>query len=322
MGALMVSALAAVGGAAQAPLFRASADVVVLPVTVTDDRGRFVFGLAAEDFVIADDGVERAVSQFGTEQVPVSLGILLDISGSMSRQSKEGRDDPRWVDTRQAIDVLMSRLNPADEAFLAVFNNATRVAVPWTRDRQRILAAVEAIQPGGDTALFGAIRSAATLMFSAQNRRKVLLLVSDGNDSLAPAARSPSLQPNAIVRERMDGFYARLKLLHETRVQAAVTAVTRSEALVYAIGIDTRDGLPVNVPALRDFTDPSGGYVEPIRTSADLAGAVARLCDDLRAQYVMAFEPANRDGRFHEISVKTRNAALHVRARAGYTATR
>ena len=118
------------------PKFDASAsvDIVSVPVTVTSSAGRFVFGLTRDDFDIRDDGQRRMLTQFSAERVPVSLGILLDISGSMAQDPKgRAADDARWADTRRALELLVSKLDPRDEVLFAVFNEKVALASAWTR---------------------------------------------------------------------------------------------------------------------------------------------------------------------------------------------
>ena len=89
---------------------------------------------------------------------------------------------------------------------------------------------------------------------------------------------------------------------------------------MYAIGIGTRKGARVDIPNLEALTQDSGGYIEPLRDPTEISAAVRRICDDLQSQYVLTFEPAHADGRFHEIAVKTRDSRYRVRARSGYVA--
>ena len=109
---------------AQEPaVFRVSTDIVFVPVSVTDRNGRFIHGLTSDHFEISEGGTRRAVKQFSTERVPVSLALLLDISGSMA-QNPQARvaENARWADTRRALQLLLTRLGAADEVLFAVFN--------------------------------------------------------------------------------------------------------------------------------------------------------------------------------------------------------
>ena len=93
-----------------------------------------------------------------------------------------------------------------------------------------------------------------------------------------------------------------------------------SDAVLYAIGVGTRSGVSVDVNMLDGLTKESGGYTEPLRSPSEISAAVARICDDLESQYLLTFEPAHADGKYHRIRVRTKDTRLRVRTRAGYVA--
>jgi VWFA-related protein len=304
-------------------VFRSKTDLVVVPVTVTDEAGRFVHGLTADQFEIADGAGRRPVVQFAAERVPVSLGILLDISGSMATDAKaRAIDDARWADTRRALELLVERLNPRDEVFFAPFSDKVALAVPWTREHERVPRAFNALRPGGYTALFDAVRLIAPAFERAQHARKVLLVISDGRDSLVPHLGGAPVKTGGMTREQQvqSEIYYRQKALRDAAVGAAQHGVKKSSAALYAIGMGTGKGAYVDQINLETLTGDSGGYVEAINDPADISAAVARVFDELQSQYMLAFEPAHADGKYHEISVTTRDRDLRVRARAGYQA--
>ncbi len=162
----------------------------MVPVTVTERSGRFVPGLTADQFEIEDAGERRAITQFSTEREPVSLGILLDISASMATNAKaRAADDARWADTRRALELLVQRLDPRDEVLFAAFADKVGLAVPWTRDHQQVTRAFDTLRPGGFTAMFDAVKLIAPAFQRAEHGRKVLLVITDGRDSLVPHIR-------------------------------------------------------------------------------------------------------------------------------------
>ena len=303
--------------AAQEPAFRAGTDLVLVPVSVTDEKGRFVHGLTSYDFEISEDGARRAVKQFTAARVPVSLIILLDISGSMM-QGPDARaaDDVRWADTRQALQTMMTRLDATDELLFAVFNDQL-AASPWTQDRGRILAAFDALRPSGGTALLQAITEIAPAFRMARHQRKVLLLISDGNDTQMNAAGALPPPPSEI-GDLTAHFGDSQRTRRRAVLEGSRNAVRRSDAVLYAIGIGTRSGVPVDINLLDGLTKESGGYTEPLRSPSEIAAAVARICDDLQSQYLLTIEPAHADGKYHPIRVRTKDTRLKVRTRAGY----
>ena len=299
--------------------FRTHTDVVVVPVTVTDRAGRFVRGLTADQFEISDGGSRRTITQFSADRVPVSLGILLDVSGSMAQDPRaRAADDEKWADTRRALELLVTRLDPRDDVFFAAFSEKVGVALPWTSEHPRVLRAFDALKPGGRTALFNAVRSIVPAFQLARYQRKVLLLISDGQDtSVGLATRRPPTKSETFGNL---GPSDPVNIRREAAIVDAKDAVRESETALYAIGIGTRRGAPVDVATLERLTLDTGGYVEPLRQPSEIAAAVARICDDLQSQYLLAFEPGPADGKYHSITVKTRDNRLRVRARSGYLA--
>jgi VWFA-related protein len=305
------------------PVFRTNTAVVVVPVTVADRSGHFVTGLTADQFEIADGGVPRTITQFGAERVPVSLGILLDISGSMATDAKaRAIDDARWADTRRALEVLVQRLNPRDEVFFAAFADKVWPAVPWTRDHQRITRAFDALRPGGYTALFDAVKVAAAAFQRAEHSRKVLLVISDGRDSLVPHLKDAPVYSSTPTRPQQVQLeiYKRQRALRDAAVAGAQGGIYKSGVALYAIGMGTGKGAYVDLTNLQTLTGESGGYVEAIDEPSEISAAVARVFDELQSQYILAFESAHADGKHHDISVTVKNPDLRVRARTGYTA--
>lgn len=317
---LLLCLLAGAGYAQDLPLFRVRTDVVVVPITVTDRAGRFVSGLTVDQFEIADGGVRRPIMQFSAERAPVSLGILLDISGSMTEDAKaRAAEDARWADTRRALELLVSRLDPRDDVFFAAFAERVGVAVPWSSEHRRVLQTFERLRPSGRTALFEAVRLIVPAFQLARHDRKVLLLISDGNDTTV--GRAPITRPTTKVEAFGNlGSSVAPNLQREAAIVAARTAIRDSGGALYAVGIGTRKGAPVDSATLERLTLDTGGYVEPLRDPSEISAAVARICDDLQSQYVLTFEPAHADGRFHDISVTMRDTRYQVRARSGYVA--
>lgn len=327
----------------QRPVFKSGVDLVHVTVTVTDGRGHFVPGLRRDDFHLTDDGEPQTILHFSADRSPVSLGIALDTSSSMAgakiREAKEA-----------LYRVVNDLLEPEDEVFLYTFGDAPILRQGWTTDRQVLRKALEAATADGRTALYDTVEEALDLMASGTYRKKVLLVVSDGNDTAS---------------------YTPLNRLR--------TRISESETLVYAIGIDSneqrlRDGLrrsprapflpqirrpqpPVfpprppigrpgtgggrppwapppppqaqplpstetaNIQALRELTDISGGRTEVIRSSGDLGPATASVADELSRQYQLMYQATTRrDGRWHAIAVTVGDGAYQVRARKGYMA--
>jgi VWFA-related protein len=323
----------------QAFRFRTGVELVNVTATVTDGSGRFVDGLRQEDFRVYDNDRQQTITHFSNERVPVSLGIVLDTSGSM--------DGEKMRAARRALDrFLFDLLDPADEVFLYRFDSEPQLVEGWTSDKRKISDALSGIRPRGGTALYDSVAAAIPLAQNGRHRKKALVIISDGNDTSS-----------------------------STDVRALQQLIRQTEVLVYAIGIDgraegsyTRQVFPqppprrprppiplpfpmpggrppsplppqprgpvgggrwqpgpedrVNVAALRDITDDSGGRTEIIRDAKDLDPATAGIADELSRQYYIGYPaPGEHDGQWHTIRVDVRGS-YHVRARRGYVASR
>ncbi len=313
--------------------FRTGVELINVSVTVSDTSGRYVPGLRQEDFVLYEDGVEQPITHFSNERVPVSLGLVVDTSGSM--------DGDKWEHARDALDrFVLELLGSDDEVFLYTFNNFPNLIEDWTRERPRLSRAMKRIMPQGGTAMYDALVEAVPLAEKGEHRKKAIVIISDGNDTNSSAT-----------------------------VEDVKHLIRDTELMVYAIGIDgdssssrtnpfgTRPpvrlpfpfpgtrrrpfpSLPmqppwggtsqrtvrrsdrVNAAALRDLTDDSGGRTEIVRDSRDLDPATAGIASELSQQYFLAYPAAARkDGRWHNIRVEVRDRRYTVRARRGYMAT-
>jgi len=306
-------------------VFRGGIDLINVSATVTDARGRFVDGLTRDDFLVYEDGEPVELTLFDNERVPVSLGIALDTSGSMDGRKMEA--------ARNALDrFLYDLLGPDYEFFLFRFDYTPVLLQDWTTSPDRLSRAIRDIRPRGGTALYDAVAESVPRVAEGRHRKKALLIISDGNDT---NSETDDRDLRALIRE--------------------------TEALVYAIGIDARErrrlgifggplrpGLPgtplpipggrrrppragtpfqrlqeerVNVGALRDLTDDSGGRTEIVRDTDDLDPATAGIARELSRQYQLGYPALHAgDGRWHSIRVEVRNPDYRVRARRGYVA--
>jgi VWFA-related protein len=287
--ALVLAGLLAGAGRAQR-VYRTEVQLVQVTVTVTDRDGRLITTLGRDDFIVHEDGVEQSVRLLTRERLPVSLGILVDVSDSMY-----GR---RIVDARTALDrFVLDLLAPSDEAFLLVFNHAPRLIAPWTYPPRGLAHQLEDVKPFGGTAIYDALMAAIPQLSTRRNQRCGLVVVSDGQDNSSDST------------------------LYDT-----VRALVPTDAFVYAIAIDDPSGPAIarkfSPQALNDITGPTGGYTEVIKTSADLPQATERIANELNHQYMLGYMPNHApDGKYHSIRVRIRNAGYMVRARRGYVDT-
>jgi Ca-activated chloride channel homolog len=293
--AFAIAVFAGVLLAAQNPVvrdpqtFQTGVEITSITATVFDKDGALVKGLPREAFEVYEDGELQQVTQFTNERVPIGLGVLIDISDSMF-----GR---RIRDARTAVDeFLFEQLDPADEFFILAFNHEPHILTSWTNAPAVVRRALDSLRAFGGTAVYDAVTRALPMMERRTRQRAALLIISDGADTAS------------------DGT------LRDVR-----SALSRSEAFVYAIAIDPADrqaiNTRVNAGALRELTAESGGRTEVVRDSGELAAAAARIAEELNNQYVLAYSsPRGADGQYHTIRVRVTGGEYKVRARNGYVA--
>lgn len=277
------------------PRFNVDSTLVLIPATVTDPSNRFVLGLRKQDFHVFEDGVEQSISNFSGEDAPLSIGILFDSSGSM--------DDKLRTSRKAAIQFLQT-MNPQDEAFLIEFGDKAEVSVPFTHKIEDVQARLQAIQPGGLTAMLDAAEMALHEMKNARNSRKAILIISDGGDN---NSKYSSSQIQDLVRE--------------------------ADIQVYAMGVFE----PVLFPGLSkeevsgprllsELSEQTGGRAFTASDPGDLPSVASRIGIELRNQYMLAYSPKNqaKDGKYRKIEVKVDQPkgmpTMKVHWRLGYYA--
>lgn len=336
---------------AQAFRFKTGVELINVTATVTDGSGRFVSGLGKEDFRVYQDDQLQQITHFSSERVPVSLGIVLDTSGSM-----EGE---KMMAARQALDrFLLELLGPEDEVFLYRFDNTPQLVVGWTTDKRRVSAELSRLRPRGGTAMYDAVAEAVPLVQSGKHRKKALVLISDGNDTSSRTAivalqeqiRETEILVYAIgIDSQLDSYQPRrtwggiLESLMQSRPRPFPFPIPGRRGppptnpgprfpgnpppIVIPPSNGPRNRMPgngdgVNVAALRDITDDSGGRTEVVRSIRDLEPATAYIADELSKQYYIGYAAGgSKDGRWHSIRIEVRNSNYLVRARKGFVAT-
>lgn len=287
---------------------RIDTELVTLTATVTDARGRYRADLRQSDFTVYEDGVKQELAYFNTgDHVPMSVGILFDTSGSMIDKI-EGVQD--------AVRHFVRSVAPGDEIFLIRFSDDAELVQDFTDDRQRILRAVERLEPQGSTALYEAVLLGLQKVNSGKNRKRALLLLTDGNDTAS-----------------------------RVKFNDVLTLAKKSEVIIYALGIghgekgsyghDVLGGIfgrrekdEVDMKVLSGFADATAGrafYLENAHEGGrDLVDeAAAEVASELKQQYTLGYRPTNKrhDGSFRQIKVEVSDRSLRVRTKGGYYAT-
>jgi Ca-activated chloride channel family protein len=346
---LIVSLLATLHAQQQAPSpdtpqsndafrFRSGVELINVTATVSDASGRFVPGLRQDDFSVFEDNQLVEVTHFSAERVPVSLGIALDTSGSMAGEKIREAESAL---SRFAYELL----DKEDEMFLYRFSNYATLLQGWTTDRQLIGRALGRITPNGGTALYDAVAEAIPLATRGRFQKKALLIISDGNDT---SSRAEIRDLKQEIRQSEVLVYA-IGIDGESEPVRRAAPMPPPRVPPFPIpqpfppiggrrfslnGLAPQFGGQggrgrwsnagddrVNVAALRDMTDDSGGRTEIIRSARDLDPATVGIADELSKQYYLGYQsPGKRDGKWHSIRVELKNATYRVRARRGYTA--
>ena len=274
---------------------RIDTNVVLVPVTVNDPLNRFVTGLDQEVFKVFEDKVEQKIVSFGSEDAPLSIGIVFDTSGSMG---------PKLERSRQAVSEFFKTANPEDEAFLVEFNDRPQLVTPFTHSLEEIQNRLTFTQSKGRTALLDGVYLALHTMKKAKNPRKALVVISDGGDN---SSRYTETEVKNLVKE--------------------------ADVQIYAIGIfegiggRSRTSEELSGPGLlTDISEPTGGRHFVVENLAELPDVAAKIGIELRNQYVVGYSPTSqaRDGKYRRILVKLVQPRgfppLHAFWRTGYYA--
>lgn len=273
----------------QGGLFRAATRLVVLQATVTGERGEAVTGLDAGAFVIKENGKPQRIAIFRQDDAPISLGIVLDNSGSMTSK--------RSAIERAALSFIAAS-NPDDEVFVMNFADDARVDVPLTSDVDAVESGMKKLDAAGGTALRDALnRAVVYLSTNARHERKAILLVTDGSDNSSVASK-------ASIRDLL------------RRAQVSLFAVG-------LLGNDRSPGAEHGRDELEQLTESSGGLAYFPARLEDIHNTVVAIARQLRLQYTLAYTPTDQslDGSYRRITVAIA-ARRHakVRTRPGYIA--
>ena len=270
-------------------------ELALVNVTVTEPFNRPVTGLEKENFRAYEDGVEQEIVQFSSEDVPVSIGVIFDLSGSMADKLDKARE---------ATVQFFKTANPKDEFFMVGFNDRAQMMSPFTSSVEELQNKMMYTAAGGRTALFDGIYLGLSQMRSAHNAKKALLVVSDGGDN------------------------------HSRYTENDVrNFLKEADCQLYAIGVYDANDMGrsreerYGPTLLAELAEMSGGRAFPASRLADLPDIATKIAMELRNQYVLGYRPSNKehDGTWRKIKVRVDNLPkgfppLNVYAKTGYYA--
>jgi VWFA-related protein len=264
--------------------------MVILSATVLDRHNALVSGLNKDNFQIHEDGVLQQIKNFSHEDIPVTVGILIDNSGSMG---------PKRADVIAAAMAFARSSNPQDQMFVVNFNDHVSFGLPprtpFTDQQDQLRAALSEITTIGQTSLYDGVAAALEHLKQGNRDKKVLILISDGGDNAS-----------------------------KHTLAQVIDMAKHSAAIIYAIGIfDEQDG-DQNPGVLRRFAKETGGEAFFPESPRDITSICEGIASDIRTQYTLTYVPtvASQDGRYRAIEVKasTRGRGrLSVRTRTGYS---
>ncbi|HSY70178.1 MAG TPA: VWA domain-containing protein [Edaphobacter sp.] len=251
---------------------RVDVNLVLVPATVTDPMNRLVTGLERENFQVYDNNIGQVIKSFSTEDAPVTIGIIFDLSGSMTS---------KFMRARKALSEFLRTSNPQDEFFVVGFNDRPAVIVDYTSDVDDVEARMVMLKPENRTALIDAIYLGVDKLKQAKYERKALLIISDGGDN---RSRYTEGELRRVVRE--------------------------SDVQIYSIGIfdqyapTTEEQLgPV---LLTDICDMTGGRLFRVLDINDLGDIASRISAELRNEYVIGYRPSEvkQDGNWRKLKIR------------------
>jgi Ca-activated chloride channel family protein len=270
-------------------------DLVTLTLTVTDPFGRYVSGLSKGAFTIQDNNEEQEITFFSDADAPVSVGILFDVSGSMSG------DKVRKA--RKALERFITTSHPSDEYFLIAFNNRAQLLMDRTRDSESLLRKLTLVNPKNNTALYDAVYLGIERVTRGTHQKRAMLIISDGQDN---ASRYNFGEVRRLMKE--------------------------SDVVTYSVGImDRGDSSSANGMQGQAFLDElsavSGGKAFYPQTDVEMDEIFERIALELRHQYSIGYTPKDfqPDGKWRKVKTKIKPPRglprLTVRGREGYYAT-
>jgi VWFA-related protein len=268
--------------------FRAGTDLVALNVSAFDETGQLLNGLPKSAFTVLENGVQQDISVFLQEDVPVSLGLIVDTSGSMER---------KWRRVVSSTLAMIEASNPQDEVFAIFFNEAAALAQGFTSDIGLLERSLRSIHPQGGTAMRDAVLLGIDhLRTHAKLDKRVLVVITDGEDN--------------------SSFSTQLRLVEEAR---------RSNVIVYSIGLlgeEIQRSAAAARQSLEELTVATGGRSWFPGGVSEIAAITPEIAHEIRNQYIVGYKPTDptKDGSWRTITVELNVPGATVRTRPGYYA--
>jgi VWFA-related protein len=266
--------------------------MVALHATVTDRRGTPVSELAKEDFQVYEDGIPQQIEHFSHEDIPVTVGLVVDNSGTMG---------PKRSEVIASALAFAHSSNPEDQMFVILFNEYVSFGLPnnmpFTGRMDRLELALSRMTANGMTALYDAVAAALNHLEKGDRDKKVLIVISDGGDNAS-----------------------------KHKLNEILSMAGRSEAIIYTICIYDETDPDRNIRALKQLANATGGESFTPGSTREIISICKQIARDIRSQYSITYQSTNKkeDGRYRAIQVRAaspQRRRLLVRTRSGYFAT-
>jgi Ca-activated chloride channel homolog len=290
--------------AARPVTFRSSARMVLIPVTVTDHNGKTIRGLRAEDFNILDDQTAQQIVSLATEDAPCSVGLVLDISGSMRNT----------LSSAKGVALAFFRTANPDDEFLLLTVSTQPAATPgFTTDIADLEKIIEFARPGGRTALIDTVYLGLNRMREAYRPRRALLILSDGIDNQSRYSK------NELMRVALEADVQIYTLIMDTGLAGGSgNTIPFRPSLIRKPSDHAQESQGPDL--LEMLSDRTGGLHFRARNDAEAKDAVIKAAQAIREEYLIAYQPSDSGsaGKYHRVRVKSNVPKVNIHARNGY----
>jgi len=268
-------------------IIRAEVALVNIVVTATDNKGRLITGLKSDDFEVFDNRQPQIIEYFNElgkgSRVPLTIVLLIDTSRSVKNKLE--------YEKKTAAEFFQQLIQPEkDRALIIQFDSEVNLVQDFTKSSDELIRALNRLRVGTSTSLYDAVYLAAEDKLKYESGRKVMVILSDGDDNSSRIRRNE-----------------------------AIEAAQKNDVLIYGIGVQTPDS---SYKALKKFAAETGGaFFSPHATQKEIQAAFRSIREDIEGQYSIAYAlDAEKDGSFHKINISSKMRGVKVRAREGYYA--
>jgi Ca-activated chloride channel homolog len=285
--------------------FESNSAMVLIPVNITDRDGKTIPGLRAEDFAVFDEQAPQQIASFSSEDAPCSVGLVLDISGSMRYALST---------TKRIADIFLKASNPEDEFLMLTVSSVPDADSRFTTETEALAQDVQATRPGGMTALLDTVYLGLNRMRKATRPRRAVVILSDGMDNQSRYSK------RELMRLALESDVQVYTILVDGLSGASASAAPFVPSMVAKPWQQAAERQ--GPEALKELSEKTGGLYFHVRNDANGADAAARVARALRNEYIIGYRAPNSgaSGKWHRVQVKSTVPKARIFARSGYYA--